>query len=133
MDYEDILQNIKNGKYDPDVEYPNDSKRPLSFVTDENMSVKWNIEAVKRYNADIDNRKMEYRISVQQSKDRFKSDCCEFINASLNHGFKLNNNDLSKLYNKAYDEGHSSGMYTILQFCEEYVEVINIALSSIYG
>lgn len=113
---------------------PNKEKFPrvaIGTVIDEEKSVRWNREKVE-----------EYRRSYEEEEKRLRKIKNDRINQIVDVVIELIANELynipyfkgmdediirkkaEKIYYKAYDHGHSSGIRDVLTYVEEYVDLI---------
>lgn len=118
MDSNEIRDKILNKEYETDMEYPKESRFSSNHIFDEEQSVRWNREEVERRNAEIENKKDEYRKARGDKFDEFVKDVKDML---IEH-YNINENKeiADKIYNKGYEDGHSGGMYEILNIVEDY-------------
>lgn len=113
----DIRENIKNGVYKPKREYPQRPKKPRQPMGKDATS-----EAFKKYAEDLEsweNEMAQYKseqdaYSKEQAEchNQFEKDCCE-VEGITNHPH------CSKIYAKAYQDGHSYGHSEVIIHLED--------------
>ena len=118
FDYETVRDREKGGEYKSKIQYPSRSDYPYykeGHIFDENLSVKANREMVATENAKYDNAFRWYRVSVAAAEKRFKDD---LIAAIVNDGVCQRTAEI--IFQKAYEDGHSVGMYEVISNAEEF-------------
>ena len=122
MTFEELEARVKCGRYDP----PPKPRKPLpdTHVIDENKSVKWNRDQVKRLNDTADKERMEYLRKKSQAAHRFTADCQSAIRDWLG--------DLEQVgplvFQCAWDEGHAYGYMEVLRYARKYCEIVENVL-----
>lgn len=127
-----MKENVLNGKYKIDIEYP---KKPEGFarayrddngnrqfkdvyVYDESKSVKWNKEhreeLVDKYYKDLD----ACWEASRKKEEEFKTD---LINALIEE-YKLTDNQANHVYVRAWEDGHSDGLEQVVYDAVDYAE-----------
>lgn len=113
------LQNaIKEGFYDK-VEYFQPTYIGNNVVLDENESVKWNREEIQRLNEEMKTKAAEN----QEKRYAERSKMTEDIIRIYADEYNVSPNKVGVLYNYAYRESHSEGMYLVTQTLEELLEL----------
>lgn len=120
-----IRERLEFHYYDNISKYPSRSKFPEDYVFDEDKSVKWNKEEVKRQNELIQKEKEYYIEKSQKLQEEFENDC---INSICSGYTKINKKQASLIFNYAYRKSHSGGYYNVLSTLEELEELINSIL-----
>jgi hypothetical protein len=110
---------------------PDSSKFPhynQNDIIDENKTVKWNRDEVARYREEYEKEK--YRLTharnealcsiINDIKELFSDELSTYHINSKKSGKEI----ASLIYNKAYEESHSYGIYDVLQKMDDYVDFI---------
>lgn len=126
MPLESIRLKIKNGGYEPKVDYPNRERFREGHIFDEEKSLKWNREEVDRRNEEKERGYNAYRDAVNNGEKRFEKDVIE----NLLEDFYLKDNKkvAEKIYDKAYLDGHSGGMYEVLDKAIDLADFVEYIL-----
>lgn len=127
-----IQENIKNGKYEVNMEYP---KKPEGFsythkdengnrnfkdiyIYDENKSVKWNKEhreeLVNKYYEEID----KIHRASNEKEEKFKKDLISAVKAE----YGLTDNQALNVYVRAWEEGHADGLNQVVYEAMDYAD-----------
>lgn len=80
---------------------------PLNFVFDEDKSVKWNKEQVKKNNDDYNNEVK--RLNQEKIKRRYEIYAEIYKTIQEEVGFEISEKKAAKIWEYAYDRGHSAG------------------------
>lgn len=117
-----VREKIKNGAYEHKLKYPKKDVQIMkdSYITDENKSVKWNREQVE---INKQKYKQELDAFVQEGndlRDLFFND----LLGVLMIGFEFTEKASNYLLNKAWDEGHSEGLESVVDVLVDLVELI---------
>lgn len=117
-----VREKIKNGAYEHKLKYPKKDEQIMkdSYITDENKSVKWNREQVE---INKQKYKQELDAFVQEGndlRDLFFND----LLGVLMIGFEFTEKASNYLLNKAWDEGHSEGLESVVNVLVDLVELI---------
>lgn len=119
MDYTDVRENLKNGKYDGFTE-----TKPLVFpkgyVTDREKSVAWNEEQVEFSNGALVRWKGRRDDHNAKALNWFALDVVEAIIDDLG----CDNAQAQVIYAEAWQEGHSSGYHEVITFADSYCDLI---------
>lgn len=115
MNYENIIEKINNGDYDIKNTL-NKKQYPENYVFDENKSVKWNKEEVVRQNEEI-KKAIKSKFDGQK---QFKRDAIQYILS----GNKLNEKQAERIYEKGWEDGHSSGYHNVMIEIEDLINFI---------
>ena len=107
MDFERVLEKVKNNEYKCHDDYIVVAKFESSHIFDENMSVKWNREEVERQNKKIDRARYQHNKNIQNCFENFHNDLVDAIIEE--YGF--NKQEADKIVAIAYEREHSYGGY----------------------
>ena len=107
MDFERVLEKVKNNEYECHDDYKVVAKFEGSHIFDENMSVKWNREEVERQNKKIDRARYQHNKNIQNCFENFHNDLVDAIIEE--YGF--NKQEADKIVAIAYEREHSYGGY----------------------
>lgn len=131
MNLQTIRENIESKKYETTMEYPKNIRYSEGHVFDEDKSVKWNKEEVVRKNAEIKAKKEAYNQSRAVKFSEFEED----VAAMLIEEYAINDNKAiaDKIVSIAYTEGHSGGMYEILNEAMTYADFVEDILKIVKG
>lgn len=112
MELSFIGEKIKNGDYDKEYPRYKYNKIDPNTVTDENKSVKWNrnkaLQLEEKRKEEIRNYRSRNMILAQT----FEKDVIQGIEDS----YHLNKNVGKKIFDKAYEMGHSEGKEEVLNY-----------------
>lgn len=101
--------------------YPNNND-----VIDENKTVKWNREEVKRLRERFENRVVE----LNKYKNKLFSEYKYWFITLLNKDNNISYSESFKIWEYAYSENHSSGIKYVVFKYEEIVDLYNDLLKS---
>lgn len=121
MDARTIRGKINNNEYRSKIEYPKEKKLNENHIFDENQTVKWNRDEVNRYNESIDKQLQEYDNSEHSGNNNFQED----VIAYLIEEYGFNKEMASKVFYKAYEDGHSCGYSEVLTYAMDYGEFVD--------
>lgn len=96
-------------------------KLPANHIEDENQSVKWNREFVEKNNNDYLKAVSETQRNRSKAMNEVEKEIRKWIKKAANvseHGAKV-------IFAKAYEEGHSYGLYAVEEWIEELCELVN--------
>lgn len=117
-DIEELNEALDNNIYD--VKHVSLKILKPDTVIDENKSVRWNIDEVYRLNKESQEAVEDYRSKRRIMDLKLDEDIIRvYSNIS-----KYSKGKIEVLYNYAYEQSHSSGMYEVLQTLEELIEVL---------
>ena len=106
--YYSIMQNqLLNSYHAP--------KYPADYVIDENQTVKWNREEVKRRNNEREEARKAYYCRLSDAESVIKKYLFEDSN--------LSQGQFNLIWNKAYDDSHHLGMRSVCETFEELAEL----------
>lgn len=117
-----VREKIKNGAYEHKLKYPKKDTQIMKddYITDENKSVKWNREQVElnkqKYKQDLDT-------FIQEGKDLRDLFFNDLLGVLI-VGFEFTEKASRYLLNKAWDEGHSEGLESVVDVLVDLVELI---------
>lgn len=99
--------------------------RPLKdgTVIDEDKSVKWNREKVEASKLAYNEELMKLRRAKHKAIRAAEAEIMEYIKDSLDKDYP--EEKLRIIYNRAYDTGHSSGAYSIMDEIDDLTDFIN--------
>jgi hypothetical protein len=123
MNYDEIQAKIKNGDYSNKDPYVSRVTFLETHIFDEEQSVRWNREEVARKNAENKEQREAWRKKDQALQDQFLKDSIEYMIAE---GFT--EKVAIAIYNQSWDDGHSDGLYEVLNKIEKYMEFAKIIL-----
>ena len=118
LNYGVVLDRISKGIYDIKYSKPKSLLKDTDFI-DENKSVKWNKEQIEKENEKIKLHNEAIKEAKEKGPRIFEDDLKEAIMSE--HG--LNADQASKVYRKAYEDGHSAGDLEILWNAQELGEL----------
>ena len=119
LSYDSVFKRISKGVYDVKYSRPKRLLEETDFI-DENKSVKWNKEQIA-----LKNEKIKlHKEAKKEGPRKFEDDLKEAI--MNEHG--LNADQASKVYRKAYEDGHSAGAMEILWEAQELGELTEAVL-----
>lgn len=120
--FEEIKYKLAEGYYDNKLPCPTKDKTMKDgYITDENKSVKWNIEQVQNNLNNYKNKLKAYREENVKLTKEFEKDV-------INNMMKTYNftSQASKfLLGEAYEENSSYGILNILTKLEDLIETVN--------
>jgi len=99
---------------------------PSNFVFDEDKSVKWNKEQAKKSNDDYDNEVKRLNQEKMKRRDEIYAEIYKTIQEEV--GFGISEKKAAKIWEYAYDKGHSAGWYEIIINLEEIEELVKFVL-----
>lgn len=101
------------------IEYVRPKYLNENTVIDEDKSVKWNREEVVRLNKEM---KIKVDNNRQQRIDMENKQRDDIIRAYANYS-GYNEDKVGTIYNYAYSESHSSGMYEVIQTLDSLIDL----------
>lgn len=121
------FKKVENLSTKPDrTKFP---KYKMNAVIDEDKSVRWNNEEIERRNAAF--KKEASRLQTVKSHEYNKVINAivdivtnELITSGLFKNEAIAKEKAYKIYNKAYDESHSYGIYDVLVKIDDYIDFI---------
>ena len=123
LSYDLVIELISTGVYDVKYSKPKRLLKDTDFI-DEDKSVKWNREQIALENDKIRLHNEAIKEAKRKGPRKFEDDLKE---ALMNeHG--LNADQASKVYRKAYEDGHSAGAMEILWEAQELGELAEAIL-----
>lgn len=96
-------------------------KVPTNHVFDENQSVKWNREQVEAHNRKHDQEVKDLNTKKNKRRDELMEEICYKIVHELD--FRINTDGAKKIFNRAYEQGHSNGIIEVFYHLEELVSL----------
>lgn len=117
LNYNSVIELISKGTYDVKYLRPKRLLKDTDFI-DENKSVKWNKEQIALENEKIRLHNEAIKEAKKKGPRKFEDDLKKAI--MNEHG--LNADQASKVYRKAYEDGHSVGEMEILWEAQELGE-----------
>lgn len=123
LSYDLVFERITTGVYDVKYSKPKRLLEDTDFI-DENKSVKWNKEQIALENEKIKLHNEVIKKAEKEGPREFEDDLKEALMAE--HG--LNVDQASKVYRKAYEDGHSAGEMEILWEAQELGELAEAIL-----
>lgn len=96
-------------------------KLPSNHIEDEEKSVKWNKQFVEENNKRYLNAVLEAQIKRNLEIKRVQKDIEKYIQKETKTSEKAAN----YIFIFAYSQGHSDGIYSIFNWIEELIELIN--------
>lgn len=99
---------------------------PLNFVFDEDKSVKWNKEQAQKNNDDYDNEVKRLKQEKIKRRDEIYAEIYKTIQEEV--GFGISEKKAAKIWEYAYDKGHSAGWCEIIINLEEIKELVKSVL-----
>lgn len=123
LNYDVVFERISKGIYDVKYSKPKRLLEDTDFI-DENKSVKWNKEQIDLENEKIRLHNEAIKEAKKEGPREFESD----LKAALMNEHGLNADQASKVYRKAYEDGHSAGEMEILWEAQELGELAEAIL-----
>lgn len=123
LSYDLVFKRISKGIYDVKYTKPKRLLKDTDFI-DENKSVKWNKEQIALENEKIRLHNEAIKEAKREGPRKFEDDLKETL--MNEHG--LNADQASKVYRKAYEDGHSAGEMEILWEAQELGELAEAIL-----
>jgi predicted nucleic acid-binding protein len=120
MNYEDFRE---GGKYTSNVPYPEKPKKPVlntNYALNA-TEIRKHADLVDRYELEVEvykKKKDSYHAGLADAEDRFKKDLFEDLGIT-------NHPKAERLFSKAWERGHSSGMYEVYLVAQDLVDLIN--------
>lgn len=99
---------------------------PSNFVFDEDKSVKWNKEQAQKNNDDYDNEVKRLNQEKMKRRDEINAEIYKTIQEEV--GFGISEKKAAKIWEYAYDRGHSAGWYERIANLEEIEELVKSVL-----
>ena len=99
---------------------------PSNFVFDEDKSVKWNKEKAQKNNDDYDNEVKRLNQEKMKRRNEIYAEIYKVIQEEV--GFGISEKKAAKIWEYAYDKGHSEGWYEIMVNLEEIEELVKFVL-----
>ena len=123
LSYDVVIERISKGVYDIKCSKP---KRLLKDrdIIDEDKSVKWNREQIEKENDKIKLYNEAIKDAKKKSSLKFEND----LKAAIMSEHDLNADQASKVYRKAYEDGHSYGAKEILWNAQDLGELAEAIL-----
>lgn len=123
LSYDLVIEQISTGVYDVKYSEPKLLLKDTDII-DEDKIVKWNREQIALENEKIRLHNEAIKEAKKKGPRKFEDDLKEVI--MNEHG--LNDNQASKVYRKAYEDGHSAGEMEILWEAQELGEIAEAIL-----
>lgn len=95
-------------------------KLPTHHIEDENQSVKWNREFVEQNNKNFQKTVSELQRKRNLEMNRVQKEIEKYISKESKTGEK----GAKAIFNLAYQEGHSSGLYDVVIWIEQLIELV---------
>lgn len=95
---------------------------PESKIIDENQSVKWNKEQVIKHNEDVEEKFRFECIKLREERRKLQFITFEYFRDEVCCDNRLTQAMFNIAWAKGYEEGHSEGIYRILDEVEEYLD-----------
>lgn len=124
---DDLEKRVLNDYYRVNLEYPKkpEGYRKEGYVYDENQTVKWNKEHRLELEAEYQKQLSEFHNMSRNKSVEFELD----LKKALSEEFNLSANQVKNIASRAYDEGHSDGLQSIIynarELAEFAIEIIN--------
>lgn len=115
---QELNEAIRNNAYQ--VEYVKPKYLKENAVIDEDKSVKWNREEVKRLNAEM---KAKVEQNRKDRRDMESKQIDDIIRVYANDS-GYTEEQIGKIFNYAYSESHSSGIFEVLQTLDDLVDLM---------
>lgn len=110
-------------KWDEMPRKPQDMTRyPNYYIIDENQTVKWNREEVKKNNELYDKKVQELNFERNKFRDSIHEKIYKYIKDLLND--KITIKQAILIYNYAYDQGHPGGWHDVCCCIDELVDFV---------
>lgn len=122
LDYEVIIDRIKNNEYETKIEYPKLTRYRADTIIDEDETVRWNREEVKKRNNARMEALDEYRNSLYEGELAFKEDLASYL-VTYNED-TINMEQARVIVKRAWMEGHSDGLKNVLDISDELAELV---------
>lgn len=99
---------------------------PSNFVFDEDKSVKWNKEQAQKNNDDYDNEVKRLNQEKMKRRDEIYAEIYKAIQEEV--GFGISEKKAAKIWEYAYNRGHSAGWYEIIVNLDEIEKLVKFVL-----
>ena len=127
MTFGKISTKLMTGAYEPKVPFPCSKQvYPDTYVFDEGRTVRWNKEKVKEENQKREEALAEYRASVREGENAFRTDA---ISLAMDE-YGLNEAQAQMVFSTAYEHGHSAGFSDVLYYVEVFGELAGKILAA---
>ena len=123
LSYDLVIELISKGTYDVKYSKPKPLLKDTDII-DEDKSVKWNREQIALENDKIRLHNEAIKKAKMEGPREFESD----LKAAIMNEHNLNADQASKVYRKAYEDGHSAGEMEILWEAQELGEIAEAIL-----
>lgn len=120
LTFDDMYQMERDGEFENKVPYPKTAPVLAVHTFDENQSVRWNREKAEAHNAEIKNQHDAYKKGVGEAFNFFY-DC---LVAAIMQDTGLVKEKSQKIYNKAYEDGHSGGFSEVISHASELCDFV---------
>lgn len=107
---------------------PGFKKLPKDYITDEDMSVKWNREQVEKNNEKHEQEVKRLNTMKNKERDRVYDNIFSYIQKYV--GWDLDFDSAKKIWNYAYEQGHAFGMREIGIYLDEIMELVSDILEN---
>lgn len=118
---EKIKNNIELEKYTNKMKYPKkpEGYKEKNYIYDENQSVKWNEE----HQVELTNKYIEELMKFQEETNRLQLEFREQLIASIIVEFNFNKAIAKIIYKVGWEEGHSTGLLSVVEEAIKYAEL----------
>lgn len=123
---EQVLEEVESMSCKP--RFP---KLPKGWITDENQSVKWNRDQVELNNRNYRKVAEELNAKKNKARDIVLDDIYERIQYDVGHN--MSRKAAIKIWNYAYELGHSHGFYCIKNYLDNAVDLVSSILDELHG
>ena len=100
-----------------------------NHIFDENQSVKWNRDKVAENNNSHQEEVSRLNTLKNKARDEVYEDIYYAIQCEVGHG--LSRKGAMLLWNYAYDEGHSNGIYEIKNYLDSIIDLVSELLNEV--
>lgn len=115
-----VQENIFNKVYQNKMEFPSIKKVSPTHIFDKSLSVLENEKMALEHNEKVKSEKAKYYNETERLNELFRQDTISGIANTTS----LNEKQAKHIFNYAYTQYHSCGMYEILSNIHELVELV---------
>lgn len=127
-DFSTVRDNVRSGLFKNQLPYPKGTsyKPDHIFTEHEDKPVTWHREEVKRLNDELRSKKDEYRDEDNRLQDEYRSQLIAAIIDDIGISGHPNADAIaSKVYYKAWEDGHSAGYEEVISHASELSDMVS--------
>lgn len=136
MDFSTVRDNVRSDVFKNQLPYPKGTsyKPDHIFIEHDDKPVTWHREEVKRLNDELRAKKDAYRDEDNRLQDEYRSQLIAAIIDDLSIAKHPNAEDIaSKVYHKAWEDGHSAGYEEVISHASELSDMVGDILNLLEG